>query len=725
MTRRQRSEEPGRGEPAVADVSEQPTVALLTPEELAERRARERQGRRRSPGSMRPPRDASEARERPRRAGGQRRVPGAAFAVSGAVAAAFVALALADGGFEPRVWAEATILVWWTVVLAILVRAWPRSPIPRAALAAGGALLALAGLAALSLGWTTDLGAAYEDAMRGAGYLGIFVLTAIAARAGYGRAFLAGLAVGLVAVCVISLLSRLEPGLVESQDEAQGLRVSGGRLSWPLGYWNALGACAAAALPLLVWLAASAGAAWRRALAASAIPVILLTLFFSGSRGGQIASSAAIVVLLLAGPRRVTLISILALGYVAATVLIGAATLNPELVNGEENAAAASAGDVLLVMTIVAAIVVAGVMMLADRRVARAHLPVIGARRAAVVLGVVAVLAVVTADPVDRLRSFDDPPATTQATDAGTRLQAEGSSGRAQFWDAALTAFADEPGRGIGAGGFESYWAANGTLDFTVVHAHSLFFESAAELGLAGLLLAVVLFAAPAVAAVRRLLAPTSWAGSETATGAVGAALAVLAAGALVAAVDWSWDLPAAFLPVVVAAAYLCVPPGSGRSFVAAGAGRRRRRAPDGHPALRVGTAVAVVAVAAVAIAGSVLTILYDDALGRSEAALAAGDLGEAAKEARVAGDRLPFAAEPRRQLALVENARERPEAARRAIADAQSLAAGDWQLWLIEAGIDFSDGRLGRGLYALNRAQALNPKAPVDLFVAPASSAG
>ena len=498
MTSRQRSEEPGSEMQAAQADDEQPTVSLLTPEQLAERRARERRRglRGRGPREPREPDPPAEGGEGRRT---RREWPSLTLAVSGAVAAAYVALSLSDGGFEPAIWAEATILVWWTVLMAVVARAWPRSGIPLAAVLTAVCLLAFTLLTGASIAWTSDLGAAWEDAMRGAGYLGVFVLTAIAARAGAGRAFLAGLAVGLLAVCVVALLSRLEPGLVDSREEARGLRVSGGRLSWPLGYWNALGACAAAAVPLFIWLAISARAVWGRALAAGAVPALVLTLFFTGSRAGLVAQAVALLVLLLAGPRRVTLISVIALTLIAANVLVAAASGTPDLVNGEESAAAASAGDRLLVLTILAFAAVTAFVRLADRRIARLHLPVIGVRRATVVVvaGLVAIvgLASLTADPVERLKEFDDPPATAQATEEGNRIGEAGSSGRAQFWSAALDAFSTDPIRCIGAGGFESFWAVNGELDFTVTHAHSFFLEAAGEIGIAGLLLALAIFA--------------------------------------------------------------------------------------------------------------------------------------------------------------------------------------------------------------------------------------
>ena len=652
--------------------------------------------------------DPEERASRPRPEG-MRRAPRATLPmlVAAVTAAGILGLGLADGGFEPAVWAQATVIVWWTAIVALLAGAWPPSTIPGAAALTAACLFGLAALSAASLIWATDLGAAYEDAVRAAGYLGVFVLVAIAARAGHARAVLAGVAAGLVAIGVVALLSRLEPGFVQSVDEARGLEVSGGRLSHPIGYWNGLGICMATAIPLLIWLAASARRRLLRALAVAATPICVLTLFFSGSRGAGLAAAVAVFVLIAAGPRRVTLAGIAAPTLFAGLLLGAWGSRSSELLNGAQGSAAAEAGDELLVITIVATIVIALLAWFADRWVLRLRLPVVGVRRAALLGAVVILLGVIVADPVTRLRSLDEGPATATVSAENPRFSDVGGSGRVQFWEAALDAAADEPLRGIGAGGFEAYWARNGSLDFTVAHAHSFYLESAAELGIGAAALAIAAFLVPAIAGIRRRLGPTSWAVPEAAEGTIGAALAVLAGLAAAVALEWIWDLPVAFVPAMVAAACLCVP--------------RARPQPRGR--VRSLGAFAVVAAAGLAsIAGAGALFLEQAAIERSREAVAEQRLADAASEARAASDVLPFDAEPYAQLALVERRRDDTRAARTAIERAQDRATGDWALPFIEAGIAFQAGELGRGIWALNHAQALNPRADAPLFAAPSA---
>jgi hypothetical protein len=317
---------------------------------------------------------------------------------------------------------------------------------------------------------------------------------------------------------------------------------------------------------------------------------------------------------------------------------------------------------------------------------------------------------------VQRLKALDAPPEAIPLTarEQTTRFANIGGSGRIQFWDAAVDAIAEEPLRGIGAGGFEYWWNLNGDLDVPVEHAHSLFLESGAELGLGGLALVIVFFAAPVAAGARRRLSPTAWADMGAARGGVGAASALLAAGLVTAAIEWTWDLPAAFVPVIVGAAVLATPPPSRADREAAAAAPPRRL----RAALAT-TAFALVAVAAIVAAGALF--LSRDSLAESRSELAAGDAPAAAESARSASDYAPFDAEPYLALAYAEAQIKGQDAETRdAIQEAEERSDLDWRLWWTEAGLELRSNELGRAIFALNQAEALNPRAPQGLFRRP-----
>ena len=78
--------------------------------------------------------------------------------------------------------------------------------------------------------------------------------------------------------------------------------------------------------------------------------------------------------------------------------------------------------------------------------------------------------------------------ASTSASSAGAsagRLTQAGSN-RRDYWAVALREVGRHPLKGIGAGGFGVAWLRERTIDERVQDAHSLYIETAAELGLVG-----------------------------------------------------------------------------------------------------------------------------------------------------------------------------------------------------------------------------------------------
>ena len=284
-----------------------------------------------------------------------------------AVAAGFVALASAGGGYAIEVRAAGAILVWWAVLVAILLGGLPRAPLSRWALGAGGCLAGLALLTALSMSWASDDGRAFAEIVRVAGYLGLFVLAAISAAGGRGRPWLAGLAIGLLIVAGLALGSRLQPHLFPEQQLPTFIPNVKARVSYPLNYWNGLGACMALATVLLVWLSGDAGGRLRRAVAAGAIPIPVLTLFFTSSRGGFLALAVGLIVLVAATPRRLPMLGGLAFGALGAAVLVAVAVGYDPLVAGDiETELAERQGDELTLAVPVFFLGIAGLRWLVD-----------------------------------------------------------------------------------------------------------------------------------------------------------------------------------------------------------------------------------------------------------------------------------------------------------------------------------------------------------------------
>jgi O-antigen ligase len=264
-------------------------------------------------------------------------------------------------------------------------------------------------------------------------------------------------------------------------------------------------------------------------------------------------------------------------------------------------------------------------------------------------------------------------------------------TGRYQFWKAGWEAFESDPLKGVGAAGYEPWWAQHGSLDYYVRNAHSLFVETAAELGIVGLLLLLGFFGAPIAAGVRHRIA------GEDRTVA-GVLLAVLGCGITAAAIEWTWEIPGAFIPVVIVAALLAGP--------ALWPGPERRR-----PAkLALGAGVLVAGLAFLVAGGISLT--SDAKLRSSRQAASDGDFAKAADEARAAASIQPWAAAPRLQLALTLEQSD-PAAAERALGEAIERAPEDWRIWLVLTRVRASNGDREGALQALRRTRELAPPSP------------
>ena len=470
------------------------------------------------------------------------------------VAVLYVALAVADGGYSSELIAGTTVAIWWAVVIALALGGWPRSRVPAAALGAGACLIALAAWVAISFGWASDDGGTFIEIVRVLGYLGVFVLVVIASPRASARTWLGGVAIGLVVVAGLALVSRFEPSFGGGKELGVFLPAVAGRLSYPIGYWNGLAAAMAIAVVLLVWLGGQARAAAVRAAAVAAIPLPILVVYLASSRGGVAAGVVGLAVLLALGPARARMLGGLVIGGVGGALLISLASRRHELVDALGNSTAAAQGDQMLALSIAVVLAVGTLRFLVDDWLGSIQVPARLTRAVGVGVVVAAVAGILLAGPSARWEEFKRvEPLERQTTYVAAHLTSGRGSGRYQFWGSALDAFEDHPVRGIGAGGYEAYWAENGSLARPVRDAHSLFFEAMAELGIVGLALVLGFLGFAAVSGARRV--PTRSSG-----GALGAALAILAAGIVSAAIDWTWELPACFALVVLAAALLTGP---------------------------------------------------------------------------------------------------------------------------------------------------------------------
>ena len=454
------------------------------------------------------------------------------MAGAGAVLAGPTALAFWSGGYfdEPRLWAglAACALVGLGAVVA---------PLPRAAWTwlAVGALVALAGWVWLSASWAPLPGQAIADAQRVALYAAA-LLAAVLLLGAAPRAVEPSLALGAVVVTGYALAARLLPGLVDQTASRTAL----GRLEQPLTYWNAAGALAALGIVLCARLAGdgSRPRGVRIAAAAGVVPLGLgITLSFS--RGALAALAAGLAVLCVLAPERAQL---WAVGRaVMCGALAGAVGIGLDGVRALAGSDGHREAQGLVMLGVLAVLMGAAALHAARPAPAgRIRRPGRGVLAGASVVLLVAMALAVTGRGVSS--------GTPEAGATPARL-ASAESNRYAYWRVALDMFAEQPLRGAGSGAFRVRWRRDREVTDPARDAHSLYLETAAELGLVGLALLGV-FAAGLAGAARaaRRTSP-----AEAAGPAAGLVLWALHTG-----IDWDWEMPALTLVALVLAGLLC-----------------------------------------------------------------------------------------------------------------------------------------------------------------------
>jgi hypothetical protein len=606
-----------------------------------------------------------------------------------------VYLALEGGGYDPIVRNQLGIAVWWGVMLGVAIGALPLNRLRRGSWIAVGLLGLYVAWVALSLGWTQTTAASFEDLGRVVTYFGIFAL-AISIRSSKGaRRMATALGSGIAVVAVIALLSRLHPSWFgDASQTVESLKGDRSRLSYPLGYWNAVAALVAIGLPLVLYVACSSRHLAARALAAAALPAMALTIYFTFSRGGTLAAGIAVLAYITLTRNRLPKLATVVLAAVGALILIVGAHQRDALDSGLGTALAHKQGDQVLAMTL---IVCAGVGLL---QTALALYPRFGSRPAwtrfsrrrseAIVAGLIVAVFLVAAAaglPGKASDGWHEFTAAKSLEGGSDRFGSFSSNGRWPLWKATLKEDATDPLRGTGAGSFEQWWAQHGSGGY-VKDAHSLFFETLGELGITGLALIVGFLGWVFWSGARRYRAAAAGRRDQLA-----AVLAGCLAFLLTAAFDWVWEV------AVVPIAFLLL----ASVLVSAGERRREGTLPWGVRAAAVPVSIAAMVAIAIPLAAA-------SSLQQSQAAVRGGDYAKALSDARNAQLVEPFAAAYPLQEALVLERLGRLGAAEAMARTATSREPRDWRSWVVLSRLQAERGRAQASLTSYRRARELNP---------------
>ena len=459
-------------------------------------------------------------------------------------------LACYAGGYFDVARLRAALVAWALLAVAavVLPEPLPRSGPARAAL---GGLVLLCVLTGLSLLWAPVAGTALDDVQRLLLYVPAFACGLAVLRHPAAARLAEPLLLAAIAGAVAYGLSdRLLPGVVE----LERVLSAGDRLAWPLGYWNGTGAFAAIGILLAAGLAGDPDRrpALRAAAAAAGAP-LGLALYLTFSRGALGALAAGLCLLLALAPTRERLRAAVVVAGSGAVAALVAELALPAVAEVESDPGQGAA------MLAVLAVLMGAAAALQARDPAPATSspspttsspsPTTSSPRrvpwlrpaalAALALALAGSVAAVAGS--ERAGGRADP-------GAGPGRLASVQSNRYEYWRVAVRTFADQPPAGAGAGAFRAVWLRERPFRESVRDAHSLYLETAAELGLAGLALLALFLGGIATGAVRAL---------RRAGPALAPAAAGVATWALHAGLDWDWELPALSLVALLLAARL------------------------------------------------------------------------------------------------------------------------------------------------------------------------
>jgi O-Antigen ligase len=278
----------------------------------------------------------------------------------------------------------------------------------------------------------------------------------------------------------------------------------------------------------------------------------------------------------------------------------------------------------------------------------------------------------------DQYRAFIEGNVVQETTDTRQRLGAVGNNGRLDIWRVDLRQFRSAPVIGAGAGTFQLAWERERPGSTRVVDGHSLYLETAAELGVVGLVLA-----GPA----RRLRGADRH-----------AAAAVLAAGGALlvhAGIDWDWEMPALF-------AWLFMAAGAAHALPA---GAARRAAPGRLVRVLAGLACLLLAVT------PLLVTVSQARLQTAGRAFARGDCAGAVDASLGSLDVLRVRPEPFELIGYCDIRAGRPDLALAAMEAARERDPDAWQYAYGGAVARAAAGRDPRP--AIAEAARLNPHEP------------
>jgi hypothetical protein len=554
------------------------------------------------------------------------------------------------------------------------------------------AFAAMVALTALSIAWSFQPDASWTATNQAIAFLAAFGIGLAMARLFPGRwtALIGAVAVLAVVVSAFALLGKVFLGLTGSDPTL-------GRLTAPLGYWNAVGLLAAMGLAPCLWLGAvRTHPRIARGLTVPAIAVLGATVMLSYSRSALAMAIICLALWFALSPTPLRAAAVLLPGLAGAAAISGWMLLHHALSDNIppqserlHRAAQVSAGHTFGVVLIVvlAACTAIGLMVvrscdtrrltdLERRRIERGLLGLLSL----IPLGAVAALAGSSRGLTGEISHLWS--TLTSTTDrvgtSASRITSLANS-RPAYWHTALTIFSHHPLDGVGALGYST---ARNFYTFNAVstpNAHSFVFETLSDLGLIGLVVIVALFAAWLLAC-RRTLGPLLRRRARDSVTAEGAGLltllTVVLCFGLQSAIDWTWYVPAVTVPALICAGWVA---GRGPLNDPIGRRPRRRRLLDHAPLPITLTSIVVIALA---LDWAIWQPLRSTQSDNAASATVQHDPSAAFADARAALAEDPLSLQPRSVLADLDQGAGKLTAARGELVQETRIQPENYLSW-------------------------------------------
>jgi O-antigen ligase len=448
------------------------------------------------------------------------------------------------GGYFPGTPAIGALIMAALLLLRLFLAEVPLEGFTRTSVVAIAMLVIYTVVALVSATWSHSTSRALLAYDRDLVYLLTFTLYATLRPSPADiRWLLRWIMLGIAVVCLAGLISRVLPNVWHTAPD-----ISNQRLSYPITYWNALGILTTLGIILGFYLTSSAEEPWAiRVVAAALVPLLCTTLYFTFSRGSMAAAVIGVIVYVLVARPRLLPSALLATAPVAAIVVYVAYHANLLATTDPTTPAAirqAHGVALALGLGILASVAIrfACVRWLDQQLQRRGIADRLGRQRRYTLISAAGAVALVLVLVFSVPSSLDHDwnqflhGSSSPTADLRARLTSFSSNGRVALWRVAIHAFDSHPLNGKGAGTYQLLWDRGEPVAEQNVNAHSLYFETMAEMGLLGLVPLVLFIAAVLVGLFRRARGP-----ERTVYAAIGA---VAVAYFLHAGVDWDWQMP-------------------------------------------------------------------------------------------------------------------------------------------------------------------------------------